>query len=161
EGGYVAFNTESCELEIITMDGKRVWKKWLGDPLMSMPAISKGRVYMAYPDSKGDRSHKLVCFDIKDGKEYWTRPIAGDINTAPVIQNDKIYLTTLEGTMFCFHEQDGSLAWSEKKNATSSPAVVDGKVYFSQRNAVTVKGKDGKEVQQQMECLAGREGGKD
>ena len=30
--GYVAFNTESCELEILTADGKPVWKKWLGDP---------------------------------------------------------------------------------------------------------------------------------
>src|SRR5437660_1590848 len=44
EGGFVAFNTESCELEILTVDGQRVWKKWLGDPLMSMPAIDRGRV---------------------------------------------------------------------------------------------------------------------
>jgi Ca-activated chloride channel homolog len=156
EDGHIAFNTESCELEIITLDGKRVWKKWLGDPLMSMPAISKGRVYMAYPDSKGNHHHKLACFDLKTGKEYWTKEIAGDIITAPVIQEDKIFLTTLEGTMYCFHEQDGSLAWSEKKNATSSPAVHNGKVYFSQRFETKVKGKDGKEILQQMECLAGR-----
>jgi Ca-activated chloride channel family protein len=161
EDGYIAFNTESCELEIITMDGKRVWKKWLGDPLMSMPAISKGRVYMSFPDSKGNRSHKLACFDIKTGEEYWTKALAGEIITAPVIQNDKIFLATLEGTMYCFHEQDGSLAWSEKKNATSSPAVYQGKVYFSQRNVVTVKDKNGKDFQQQMECLAGRGAGKD
>src|SRR5439155_819024 len=107
EDGYVAFNTESCELEIITMDGKRVWKKWLGDPLMSMPAISKGRVYMAYPDTKGD------------------------------------------------------LVWSEKKNATSSPAVYNGKVYFSQRMVAKTKDKDGKECEQQMEALAGRGTSKD
>jgi outer membrane protein assembly factor BamB len=156
EGGYIAFNTESCELEIITMDGKRVWKKWLGDPLMSMPAISKGKVYMAYPDSKAGNQHKLACFDVKTGKEYWTKNIAGDIITAPVIQDDKIFLTTLEGTMYCFHEQDGSLAWSEKKNATSSPAVHNGKVYFSQRFTASVKDKDGKDITQQMECLAGR-----
>ena len=30
--GCVAFNTESCELEIVTAGGKPVWKKWLGDP---------------------------------------------------------------------------------------------------------------------------------
>ena len=30
-------STESCEIEILTLDGKPVWKKWLGDPLMSMP----------------------------------------------------------------------------------------------------------------------------
>src|SRR5262245_53017797 len=37
--GHVVFNTESCELEVLTTDGRPVWKKWLGDPLMSMPAI--------------------------------------------------------------------------------------------------------------------------
>src|SRR5437762_13208857 len=65
EDGYVAFNTESCELEILTVDGQRVWKKWLGDPLMSMPAIDRGRVFMCYPNSKGDHRHYLACFDIK------------------------------------------------------------------------------------------------
>src|SRR5262249_55186862 len=73
EDGYVGFNRESCELEILTIAGKPVWKKWLGDPLMSMPAIAKGRVYMAYPDSKGDQQHYLVCFDVRDGKEHWKR----------------------------------------------------------------------------------------
>src|SRR5262245_52819633 len=53
-GDLVAFNTESCELEVLTVDGKRLWKKWLGDPLMSMPAIGDGRVYQVYPDSRGD-----------------------------------------------------------------------------------------------------------
>src|SRR5262249_19014160 len=61
---YVAFNTESCELEIITLGGKPLWKKWLGDPLMSMPAIADGKVYMAYPNSKGDREHYLACFEL-------------------------------------------------------------------------------------------------
>src|SRR5205807_965678 len=32
------------------------------------------------------------------------------------------------------------LAWSEKKNATSSPAIVGSKLYFSQREAVAVNG---------------------
>ncbi|HYV36099.1 MAG TPA: PQQ-binding-like beta-propeller repeat protein [Gemmataceae bacterium] len=157
EDGYISFNTESCELYIIAMDGKQVWKKWLGDPLMSMPAISKGHVYMAYPDCKGNRGHVFACFDVKTGKEQWTKPIAGEIITAPVIQGDKIYLTTVDGTMYCFNEKDGIVAWSEKKNATSSPAVFDGKLYFSQRTEETVKDKAGKEVKQQMENLAGRD----
>jgi outer membrane protein assembly factor BamB len=53
EDGVIAFNTESCEIEVLTTSGRRLWKKWLGDPLMSMPAIVGGRVYMAYPDSRG------------------------------------------------------------------------------------------------------------
>jgi hypothetical protein len=37
---YVAFSTESCELEIITRAGKPLWTKWLGDLLMSMQTIA-------------------------------------------------------------------------------------------------------------------------
>jgi Ca-activated chloride channel family protein len=154
--GYVAFNTESCELEIITMDGKRVWKKWLGDPLMSMPAMADGKVYMAYPDSKGDHRHHLACFDVKTGKEQWKKPIAGDIITAPVLANQQVYLASLEGTMYCFSQSDGRLVWSEKKNATSSPLVYDGKLYYSRRDALALKDAKGKTYQQQTEQIARR-----
>jgi Ca-activated chloride channel family protein len=150
----IAFNTESCELEIITMEGKRLWKKWLGDPLMSMPAIDNGRVYMAYPDSKGGGGHKLACFDLKTGKEYWKKPISGEIITAPVIDKGKVYLTTLDGTVYNFACNDGELVWSEKKNATSSPAVHNGQLYYSLRSVTVAKDKDGKEVKQQQESLA-------
>ena len=45
----VVFNTESCEIEVLTVAGRPVWKKWLGDPLLSMPAVEGGRLFMAYP----------------------------------------------------------------------------------------------------------------
>ncbi len=160
QGDYVAFNTESCELEIITADGKPVWKKWLGDPLMSMPAIAAGKVFMAYPDSKNGGQHYLAAFDLKTGKELWKSKIAGEIITAPVIDNQKVYLATLEGTLYCFKQDDGALVWQEKKNATSSPLVSNGRCYYSRRDETTVK-KDGKDVKQQNEQLAGRATGKD
>lgn len=156
EDGHIAFNTESCELEILTVDGKPVWKKWLGDPLMSMPAISAGKVYMAYPDSKGDRSHYLACFDLKSGKEFWKKKIAGEIITAPIVTDEKVYLSCLEGTVYCFGQFDGELIWKEKKNATSAPLVWNKQCYFGRRVEVTVKNPDGKEYKQQQEQLAFR-----
>jgi outer membrane protein assembly factor BamB len=153
--GHVIFNTESCELEILTVRGEPVWKKWLGDPLMSMPAASAGKVYMAYPNSKGDRQHYLACFELKTGKEFWKRPIAGEIITAPVITDEKVYLTTLEGTVYCFGQHDGELIWKEKKNATSAPLVWNQQCYFGQRIETTIH-KDGKDVRQQNEQLARR-----
>src|SRR5262245_51527746 len=36
----VVFNTESCELEVLSTRGQPIWKKWLGDPLLSMPAVA-------------------------------------------------------------------------------------------------------------------------
>jgi outer membrane protein assembly factor BamB len=121
-----------------------------------MPAIDRGRVFMCYPNSKGDRKHYLACFDIKNGSELWKRPIAGEIITAPVVQGEKLYLATLEGTMYCFGSGDGELIWQEKKNATSSPAVWNEQVFFSRREAVAATDKDGNAVKQQVEMLSSR-----
>ena len=155
QDGFVVFNTEGCELEVLTVEGKPVWKKWLGDPLMSMPACAPGRVFMAYPNSRGDRQHYLACLELKTGKELWKRPIAGEIITAPVIEKENVYLSTLDGTLYCFRQNDGQLVWSDKKNVTSSPTVWGENCYFSRREEVADK-KGNQEVRLQTERLAAR-----
>ena len=152
QDGYVAFNTESCEIEILTVDGKPVWKKWLGDPLMSVPAIGNGKVYQAYPDSKGDHKYYLACFDLKTGAEQWKKPIASEIITTPVLADDQVYLATLDGTLYCFNQKEGQLVWTKKQNATSSPVVWRGECYFSKRKEVMLA-QAGKAVLQQNEAL--------
>lgn len=134
--GHVVFNTESCELEVLTVAGRPVWKKWLGDPLMSMPAAADGRIYMAFPDSRGDRRHYLACFGLEDGREYWRQPIAGEVITAPVLADGHVYFTTLDGTLHCARRDDGRLVFREPRRATSSPVVWGGECYFSQRQEV-------------------------
>lgn len=129
----VVFNTESCELEVLTVEGGRVWKKWLGDPLLSMPAVAAGRVFMAYPDSRGDHRHNLACFDLADGREIWRQPISGEIITCPVLADGEVYLSNLDGTLACFRQGDGQPLWHEAKNASSAPVVWQRQCYFSQR----------------------------
>src|SRR5204863_2269669 len=107
--------------------------KWLSDPLSSTPAIEHGRVFIAYPDSKGDRRHYLAAFSLHDGRELWRHPIAGELITCPVLADGHVYATCLDGTLSCFEQTSGSLLWTEQKDATSSPSVWKGQCYFSQR----------------------------
>jgi hypothetical protein len=95
--GHVAFNTESCELEVLDTAGRRLWKQWLGDPLMSMPAMDDGRVYQVYPDSQGDRRHYLAAFDLADGRQLWKQPLPGEIITAPVLAEGHVTSPTWTG----------------------------------------------------------------
>jgi Ca-activated chloride channel family protein len=155
EDGIVAFNTESCELEVITTNGKPLWKKWLGDPLMSMPAIAEGKVYMGYPNSRGDKKYYLGAFDLRTGKELWKYPLASDIITAPIIDHDRIYLATVDGSMLSLNRVNGNKIWQENKNATSAPTVWKEQVYFSRREETQVL-KGGKAVPQQTEVVAAR-----
>jgi outer membrane protein assembly factor BamB len=158
QDGFVAFNTESCELEVLTTEGRAVWKKWLGDPLMSMPAVAGGTVYQAFPDSRGDRRHYLGAFDLGTGKERWRQPISGEVITGPVAAEGHVYVTNLDGTLSCFRQTDGERIWQDHKNATTSPVVREGRCYFSQRQEVTLP-KGGNPALQQMEHMATRSAG--
>jgi outer membrane protein assembly factor BamB len=152
--GYIAFNTESCELEVLTTDGRAVWKRWLGDPLMSMPALGGGRVYVAYPDSRGDHHHYLAAFDLRTGRQEWRQRLAGEVITAPVLADGHIYLATLDGALYCFRQDGGQLVWREDKNATSAPVVWKGQCYFSRRREFPAEQPGG--TPQQTEHVAAR-----
>jgi outer membrane protein assembly factor BamB len=153
--GHIVFNTESCELEVLTLEGRAVWKRWLGDPLMSMPALGGGRVYVAYPDSRSDHQHYLSALDLRTGRELWKQRLNGEVITAPVLAEGHIYLTTLDGTLYCFRSDNGTPIWNEAKNATSAPVVWKGQCYFSQRREST-SGPTGTGTPQQSEHMAAR-----
>jgi Ca-activated chloride channel homolog len=151
EDGLVAFNTESCTLVVVDeQTGKMVWQEWLGDPLMSQPAVSKGRLYMAYPKGqrKGQRvpqknqkkqadeeqgSHRLLCADLRTGKHLWERAISGDVISAPVVSDGKVYATTFDGTSYSFDAATGELVWKKENAGTSAPVVVANEVVITQK----------------------------
>lgn len=151
----VAFATESCELEVLTSQGQPLWKKWLGDPLMSMPGIDGDKVFAAFPDSRGDHQHYLAAFGLRDGHEFWRRPIDGEVITAPVLADGAVFVTNLAGTMFCFRQSDGECVWRLPNNATSSPAVWNHQCFFSQRHEVFTD-EAGQHQRNQTEHVAAR-----
>jgi outer membrane protein assembly factor BamB len=96
--GLVAFNTESCTLVVVNeRTGRVIWQEWLGDPLMSQPAIDKGVLYIAHPAATGRAlkaaefhlrpaspggSHRLLAADLRTGRHIWEQEISGDVITA-------------------------------------------------------------------------------
>jgi Ca-activated chloride channel family protein len=88
--GYVVFNTESCIIYVLrAKTGEKVWEKWLGDPLMSQPAIDDEYVY---------GSVYITCFDgtvyrhnTKDGKLVWSQK--KQATCAPTIYNNRIFVS--------------------------------------------------------------------
>jgi outer membrane protein assembly factor BamB len=103
---------------------------------MSMPAAADGKLFMVYPDTRGDRRHYLACFTLKDGKAIWKQQIRGEVITAPVLAGEIVYFTTLDGTVSCLRRDDGKIIWTEARDATSAPAVWNDQCYFSQRREV-------------------------
>jgi Ca-activated chloride channel family protein len=129
EDGLVAFNTESCTLVVVDeQTGKMVWQEWLGDPLMSQPAVSKGRLYMAYPSN--GRAHANAQQNIV--------PHAGQ--SAAAVHGLPKPVQKKEGTqdaeagshrLLCADLKTGKHLWERaiSSDVISAPVVSDGKVY--------------------------------
>ena len=149
EDGIVVFNTESCIIYALRAeDGKDLWHHWLGDPLMSQPAIYDGKVYMAYP---GGGSHILICLDLYDGETYWKTPIVSDIISAPVVDNDEVYLASFDGMVYCYSADTGKELWRENYNATSAPWIFEGELFTSLRENEQIIDEQGNKVEQRYE----------
>src|SRR5260370_22753787 len=163
EAGYVAFNTESCTLIVVDeKTGKVVWQEWLGDPLMSQPAISKGRLFIAYPAGqrghkqqlnnapqkesaapKGAGSHRLLAVDLKTGRHLWEQAITGDVISAPVVSGDDVYFTCFNGTSFALNTEDGKILWKKMGSGTSAPVIAGGQVMITRREQITATNYEG------------------
>jgi outer membrane protein assembly factor BamB len=136
----VVFNTESCIIYILdTATGQTVWSEYLGDPLMSQPAVAFDKVYMTYPGSDG--YHHLTCRDLETGKEFWNQQLSGELISAPIVEGDSVYGTTLDGTVYRFGAFDGELIWKEQKFATSAPWIMGDEIFVTMRQEKTEDGK--------------------
>ncbi|HJZ65910.1 MAG TPA: PQQ-binding-like beta-propeller repeat protein [Candidatus Acidoferrum sp.] len=171
--GYVAFNTESCTLIVVDeKTGKIVWQEWLGDPLMSQPAIDHGVLYMAYPGGQRESSqkerknkfhprpatpggsHRLLALDLETGHHIWQQQIAGDVITAPVVSDGTVYLTTFDGTSYALNAEDGEAIWVKKDASTSAPVIYEDQVIQTKkekRGSEDYEGITRKDAKQGME----------
>src|SRR5437660_2507608 len=147
--GRVAFNTESCTLVVVDeKTGRVIWQEWLGDPLMSQPAIDKGILYMAHPAATGrpvhraqfhprpaspGGSHRLLAAELNTGGHIWEQEISGDVITAPVISDGTVYFTTFGGNSYALNAADGSVLWVKANAATSAPVIANGQLYETRK----------------------------
>jgi outer membrane protein assembly factor BamB len=155
EDGYVAFNTESCTVIVAeAKTGKVIWQEWLGDPLMSQPAISKGRLYIAYPAGQRGNNvaqtnsqnlgpgHRMLCADLKTGRHLWEQQITADVISAPVVSGDQVLFTCFDGVSFCLDASTGAVVWKKDNAGTSAPLVAGGHVLTTSKEM-----EDGKEYE--------------
>jgi Ca-activated chloride channel homolog len=171
EDGCVAFNTESCTVIVAeAKTGKVIWQEWLGDPLMSQPAISDGRLYIAYPagqrgaqaqnhPAQTDSSnlgpgHRMLCADLKTGRHIWEQKISADVISAPVVSGDQVLFTCFDGVSFCLDASTGAVVWKKENAGTSAPLVAGGHVVTTSKEM-----KDGKAYEglKRLELKGGEE----
>ncbi len=128
----VVFNTESCTLTVLrTATGELVWERWLGDPLLSQPAVAHGVVVMHHPTR--DHHDVLAAFRLADGQPLWSVRLPAGVITAPVVAEGAVWVSTYDGRVSCLDLDSGALRWQRDERVTSAPWVWKGEAFVSAR----------------------------
>jgi Ca-activated chloride channel homolog len=133
DDGRVIFNTESCTLFALdARTGKRLWRRYLGDPTLAQIAVADGVVFSAHP-TDGSRRHRLSAFRVASGARLWSRPLSGELLVGPVVHGDAVYASTLEGWTYRYERASGRLAWKRRLHATTAPWPAGDELFVSRR----------------------------
>jgi outer membrane protein assembly factor BamB len=117
------------------------WKFETGGAVWSSPVVAGGVVYFGSDDGY------FYAVDVETGQEKWRFETGDDVRSSPAIANNAVYFESFDGYLYAVNVENGEKLW--KYNMTSeggfsvratyddylsSPAVVDGTVYFGTLN---------------------------
>lgn len=116
--------------------GKLKWKFQTGDVVHASPAIANGKVYVGSWDSY------FYAIDANTGKEVWKFKTGEDpeihnqvgIQSSAAIANGVAYFGCRDSNFYAVDAETGQKKWAFNNKGSwviGSPAVRDGKVYFS------------------------------
>lgn len=116
--------------------GSLLWKFTTLSSVESSPAVANGKVFTG-----GDDGY-VYCLDAYTGTMLWKTFVDGDqpytfgsfmLKSSPAVYHGRVYVGSLDGHMYALNMNTGDVDWKFKTNGPihSSPAVVDGAVYFT------------------------------
>ncbi|MBV7508274.1 PQQ-binding-like beta-propeller repeat protein [Bacillus sp. sid0103] len=127
---YVGFRT-GILASVKAMDGTTNWTYQSPDSLEgvgkymprqitpSSPAISKGMVYMGFPDGQ------VAAFDANTGEKKWKFETQGGIVSSAAVSGNTVYIGSNDGFLYGLNRNTGEPTWKFNIGApvASSPAI--------------------------------------
>jgi len=149
DGIYISIEyervTEPDSIYVYCLDaldnGNTKWSTLLNDsyggyPDNSDPIVADGKVIVGV-------FQDIICLNAENGKEIW-KYVTGinnenDYALRPVFADDKILISSYNGSVYCLGKESGDLYWSNKLPKTSwfskyrlgYPAIAEDKVYIN------------------------------
>jgi outer membrane protein assembly factor BamB len=107
------------------------------------PVVAGGRMFV--PSMVRDR---VTALDAGTGEEVWRFYTSGPVRFAPVVENDRVYVVSDDGYLYCLDAATGRLQWKRRGGpsdrwllgnermisawpARGAPVVYEGEVYFA------------------------------
>jgi len=126
-GGAFIYNYNVTCLNAQT--GAFVWNFTVAAGASGTIAAANGNVYVSTYNSD------LYCLNAQTGEQVWMATTDGPVETSPAVSaNGYVYVGAAYGNFYCFNANNGEQLWSYTLNESaaieSSPAIVNGVVYF-------------------------------
>ena len=129
----IVVGTLRGELLVVAQNtGSRIASMRLGDAIAGSPAVI--RHGLAIPLTGTDQS--IAAYNTEIGSLQWKRN-DGAVEMSPLAQHGRLYYGTLDGTLLCVNDSDGTLIWkyntTVEKNGIgfrANPASTDSLIVF-------------------------------
>jgi outer membrane protein assembly factor BamB len=118
--------------------GQKIWNFTVGHYVRSSCAVIGGRVYTGPDDGN------IYCLNAETGELIWKTPVGGffpyylDPNEAtlcssPIVIEDRIYVGSLDGKVYCLRTTDGRVLYTYTTNGPifGSPAYYNYTIYIA------------------------------
>lgn len=126
----VIVSTLHGELQVVHLSkGKSIGKLSFESAIVGTPVIDGVNVYV--PVARGEET--LVAMDLKDGRKLWGKNL-GNIESSLLLVDRYLYVTTLEGLLYCIDKYDGKEVWkyeipeSKIRNSIRTSPATDGEI---------------------------------
>lgn len=147
DSGRVYIGTRDHNLYCLNeTTGALLWKYLTGDEIASSPLVSNDKVFF------GSMDGKLYCLNANDGSLVWNFTTdgivfghaGGSIYSSPAILNDVVFVGSYDERLYAINASTGVKIWDywpgyndpAFNSISSSPAVYDGKVFYTTGNKV-------------------------
>jgi outer membrane protein assembly factor BamB len=127
--------------------GRQIWVNFTNtSPIRSSPAVSNGFLYVC------DENGLLYCLDAQTGEVNWTFSMGAGGSSSPTVADGYVYFSSSSEYLYCLDASTGRAVWSfyitrlepsiegtewseaSRASASTSPAIVDGRVYVGGSN---------------------------
>ncbi|GAB4371494.1 MAG: hypothetical protein Kow0042_14250 [Calditrichia bacterium] len=126
---YLIFTVRNGTLAFFDIQtGQKIGDGHLAPAFLHIPTLSENILY--YASNLGKKN--AGAFDLRRLDKLWESKLP-DLNTSPLLIEDRIYIGSNQGQFFCLNKKNGETIWTYQKAGQifGNPAAVNGKIYLA------------------------------
>lgn len=138
-GSFAVFALEGEQIVAYDLSkGSRLWLTTIATEVE--PAIGANEVFVAVDDG-------IAALSLSSGEVLWNQPFDGELAAAPVVDRDRLVLTTSDGDIVALRASDGGEIWRRhlSRAASSRPAFTSNRAFVAtaDKQVVALNSDDG------------------